>query len=292
MKTKLLYLLAVLGLVAVASGESDNADPLVIGRLYVLIFLFVLFMATVFLISKTQGLRAPLEIGGVYYDRETGRIELKVKNSDENSYRVVSTLRRVCHAAEIVPEGGELPMLSGSASSGGIYELLCENFDSVLIKPNSVETLVYDSVLANCLDEIKELDEINVRILYGNNNAFESIIDETVPLAFKGDHKYLRTVDDDKKLHLRMGNTTLAEIASLEQLSKELKMAPNRVVDFHLGRINDFSEWVRTVVGDEVLAERLLQISFYNPRMTKKEIVELIDARMDELRNDSVYPSN
>jgi Family of unknown function (DUF5752) len=68
--------------------------------------------------------------------------------------------------------------------------------------------------------------------------------------------RYLRDVPDDKRFWCHDGKT----IKNLRELRKALIDISDETFHYHLsGGRNDFSKWIREVVGDDNLAEALIK---------------------------------
>jgi hypothetical protein len=79
--------------------------------------------------------------------------------------------------------------------------------------------------------------------------------------------KYLGDVPDDKRFWCHDGKT----IKSLRELRKALNDMSDETFRYHLGEgRNDFSKWIRDVVGDDKLAE---DISKTGSRMQASQTV-------------------
>lgn len=77
----------------------------------------------------------------------------------------------------------------------------------------------------------------------------------------------------------------IAEVHSLEELLNSLLRAPLEAVSFHLreGK-NDFATWVKTIIYDIKLAERLRKIKLEDAKKTHRKIIRLLKDRIEELQ--------
>lgn len=78
---------------------------------------------------------------------------------------------------------------------------------------------------------------------------------------------------------------TQLTVHSLEEFYSALKVVDVKSIEFHMER-EDFERWIRQVVGDETLADRLRELS--NAKLTgavlRKRIVNVVERRINELR--------
>ncbi len=292
MKTRyrLMELPAVLNIATLASAETGVRNVLTSRYYDVLLLLGTLSAAAVFLLREAEKSKKTLEIVGVYHKKDEGRVELVVKNNAESSYDVKPAIRLVRPTDDqpVEGEGAEIEMLPAGAGSAKNYELLCGDDSVKTIEPNSVETFSYD-LSPEFSDKLGGQDKVNVGIMHANDDGgFVNALDEDMVLTVRKTHDYLKPVNDDKKFILKSDHDVVhAEVGSLEHLVKELKKAPKKAVDFHMRtkNTNDFAEWIDNAIGDEILAESLRDLPF-NDQVTKKGVVDLIECRIGELRNN------
>jgi len=98
--------------------------------------------------------------------------------------------------------------------------------------------------------------------------------------------KILSTVPHDKGFNFftDLGHSTGETATSLEIFAQKLERINADSVKFHFQR-NDFQNWIQTIVGDGVLAERINHISGQLPiEDLRKEIVKTVRKRISELR--------
>ena len=85
---------------------------------------------------------------------------------------------------------------------------------------------------------------------------------------------WLASVPDDKLFYLHMG----PPLHDLRQLADALESAPPAIFRHHVNsKRNDFSAWVRDVIGDHELAEKLLKTT------SQKKAVRAVRARIKML---------
>lgn len=125
---------------------------------------------------------------------------------------------------------------------------------------------------------------------YKNDKTYRELIgriDRSNGFAKKRNytHPYLQPVDKDYSFKFKKDHwTIMAEILCLEELHKELEQAPPDVVVFHMGRQNDFANWVREVIHDYYLAENLERIQLGEPDQTRAELVKILGHRIRLLK--------
>ena len=97
--------------------------------------------------------------------------------------------------------------------------------------------------------------------------------------------KILSTVPHDRVFNFFTGmDRNTGEIAnSLETFGQKLEMINGDSVMFHFRR-NDFQNWIKTTIGDDVLAERINHISRQLPvEDLRKELVKTVQTRISQL---------
>jgi hypothetical protein len=98
--------------------------------------------------------------------------------------------------------------------------------------------------------------------------------------------KILSTVPHDKGFHFftDLGRNTGETATSLETFAQKLERINADSVKFHFQR-KDFQNWIKTTVGDDVLAERLNHISGQLPvEDLRNELVKTVQNRISQLR--------
>jgi Family of unknown function (DUF5752) len=98
--------------------------------------------------------------------------------------------------------------------------------------------------------------------------------------------KILSTVPHDKGFHFftDLGRNTGETANSLETFGQKLEIITADSVTFHFQR-NDFQNWIKTTVGDDVLAERINHISRQLPvEDLRNELVKTVQKRISQLR--------
>ena len=97
--------------------------------------------------------------------------------------------------------------------------------------------------------------------------------------------KILSTVSYDKGFHFFFGlDWNTGEMANnLETFGQKLEIINDDSVRFHFQR-NDFQNWIKTTVGDDVLAERINHISRQLPvEDLRNELVKTVQTRISQL---------
>ena len=98
--------------------------------------------------------------------------------------------------------------------------------------------------------------------------------------------KILSTVPYDKGFHFftDLGRNTGETANSLETFGQKLEIINADSVKFHFQR-NDFQNWIKTTVGDDVLAEGINHVSGQLPvEDLRNELVETVQKRISRLR--------
>jgi hypothetical protein len=97
--------------------------------------------------------------------------------------------------------------------------------------------------------------------------------------------KILSTVPHDKGFHFFFGlDWNTGEMANnLETFGQKLEIINDASVMFHFLR-NDFQNWIKTTVGDDVLAERINNISRQlSVEDLRNELVKIVQTRISQL---------
>jgi hypothetical protein len=97
--------------------------------------------------------------------------------------------------------------------------------------------------------------------------------------------KILSTVPHDRGFNFfnSLNHNTGETTNSLETFTQKLETINNESVMFHFQR-NDFQNWIRTTVGDDVLAERINHISRKLPvEDLRIELVKTVQTRISQL---------
>jgi hypothetical protein len=97
--------------------------------------------------------------------------------------------------------------------------------------------------------------------------------------------KILSTVPHDRGFHFFIGlDWNTGETANnLETFGQKLEIINDASVMFHFQR-NDFQNWIKTTVGDDVLAERINHISRQLPvEDLRNELVKIVQTRISQL---------
>ena len=98
--------------------------------------------------------------------------------------------------------------------------------------------------------------------------------------------KILSTVPHDKGFHFftDLGRSTGETATSLETFAQKLERINADSVKFHFQR-SDFQNWIRTTVGDGVLAERINHVSGQiTVEDLRNELVKTVQKRISQLR--------
>jgi len=107
-------------------------------------------------------------------------------------------------------------------------------------------------------------------------------------------HHYLRKVKPEHSFKLMKNkNEIIAEIFSLEELSNILEIAPEEAIIFHIkDNRNDFATWIRDVIGNKELSEKLKNVNHKNPEELRWKIVSIIYNEIITLKLSQLYTNN
>jgi hypothetical protein len=98
--------------------------------------------------------------------------------------------------------------------------------------------------------------------------------------------KIMSTVPFDRGFHFftGLGSNTDETATSLETFAQELESINADSIRFHLQR-KDFQNWIKTTVGDDVLAERINHINLQLPiEELRNELVQTVQNRISYLK--------
>lgn len=98
--------------------------------------------------------------------------------------------------------------------------------------------------------------------------------------------KILSSVPYDKGFHFftGIGCYTGETATSLEAFAREIEAVEADSVKFHFQR-HDFRKWIKDIIGDDELAERINQMKEGLPEEAlRKEIAKTVQARLNELK--------
>ena len=98
--------------------------------------------------------------------------------------------------------------------------------------------------------------------------------------------KILSHVPHDREFcfFTELGHPTGENAASLDSFAQKLETINADSVKFHFQR-NDFQNWIKTTVGDSVLAERINHISRKLPvEDLRNELVKTVQERISQLK--------
>ena len=98
--------------------------------------------------------------------------------------------------------------------------------------------------------------------------------------------KILSTMPHDKGFHFftDLDHNTGETANSLETFTQKLETINANSITFHFQR-KDFQNWIKTTVGDDVLAERINHINGQLPvEDLRNELVKIVKNRISQLR--------
>jgi hypothetical protein len=104
--------------------------------------------------------------------------------------------------------------------------------------------------------------------------------------------KILSSVPYDKGFHFftAVGCYTGETATSLQAFAREIEVIDADSVKFHYKR-HDFRKWIKDIIGDVELAERINQIEEgLSDEALRKEIAKTVEARLNELKTASQNP--
>ena len=98
--------------------------------------------------------------------------------------------------------------------------------------------------------------------------------------------KIMSTVPHDRGFHFftDLGRNTGETATSLETFAQALESINSDSIRFHLQR-KDFQNWIKTTVGDDVLAERINHMNVQLPvEELRNELVQTVQNRISYLK--------
>jgi hypothetical protein len=98
--------------------------------------------------------------------------------------------------------------------------------------------------------------------------------------------KILRSVPYDQGFHFFMtdGHYTGETAMSLCTFLRDLGSVDAQSIKFHFGR-GDFQKWIRTIIGDEELAQRIDRLDKKAQEETlQQQLIDIVQKRISELQ--------
>jgi len=243
--------------------------------------LLVVVLAIIAAIWKLSTTKSPIKVLGLTYDKDSHKLELTVQNTGGEPYEVKSAMRLVQPAEQIIQAAtteGNIPMASAKASVGDrkLFSLLCEDDSPILIPPNESRTVSYSVMLPPEMLELDASKNVEVHISYG-----ESDLPQMVPQM---EEPIIEEDDDSISLELREGDIIQSQYL-IEDLLEALKNSSEEAIVGHIGDVNEVSTWVRYVVGDDNLADKLDSIEYEDPAVAKASMIDAVDTHLEGLKH-------
>ncbi len=106
-------------------------------------------------------------------------------------------------------------------------------------------------------------------------------------------HPYLRNLNGNSFKLMKNSDEMIAEIHSLEEMSRVLEIAPAEAIRFHVNGKNDFAIWIREIVGNESLGEKIDAIQFESLEEMRWKLVstiynEIVSIKLSQLHADDL----
>ncbi|MFC2163212.1 DUF5752 family protein [Candidatus Altiarchaeota archaeon] len=151
----------------------------------------------------------------------------------------------------------------------------------------------YGNAIANWVNDVANDNQLASRIMSVNvedaSDLKKELLDILTDRLEAEKHPYLRKVDDANSFKLKTGpETTVKEVFLLEELVDVIENCPDEAIRFHTRDMNDFSNWIKECLGDQLLAEAIQEIQG-SPEDVKKLLADTIKPRIEQLKdqNDS-----
>jgi len=239
--------------------------------------LLLILLAVLSLIYYFSSVKSPVQVLGLAYDKANHKLELTVKNGGDERYCIKSALRLLQPAEELAAAAvadGRIPMASARVAGGRkMFQLLCEDDSPVTLEPNETRTLSYEVLLPAEHLKLDASKNVEVHISYNG--------EDEAPLSLSGSGP---EASDGFCIKLSSGEV-IAEAFLLEDLASALKSSPEDAVVNHLREGNEFAAWVRTVVGDGELADKLENVQYSTPTEAKAAVLKVLDEKTESLRH-------
>ena len=303
-----------------AQGETMGAIEMGISKYYWVLMLALLALLSMLYLEKKED---PIEVMGLVYDRDEHKLELTVRNTSKQAYQIQSALRLI-HSltGQDAPESEDgLAMSAGTAETPRtLYDLLAEDNQPVPVGPGETKKISYDVYMKPEQVSLESDHNVEVHINYGGAKGEPSVIKEKETQAKdkkKGEAKADKKKKGEKKtgenpekitadlpekevivtdiefrppFTLKASDTEIiAEPVLLQELVDAVDAAPEDAIKYHLGKSNDFADWVENAVGDTELAEKMREVKG-DDKDAKKKIVKLLKTRKEKLPNPQVKP--
>jgi hypothetical protein len=156
-----------------------------------------------------------------------------------------------------------------------LFQLLAEDDTPMMLEPNETRTISYDILLPQEHVHLDSTKNVEVHIAYTDETEAPSIA------AAQG-----QQAPDSGSFCIKLeSGEVVAEAFLLEDLLAAVKSSHDEAIGFHLKDGNDFAVWVKNVVGDSDLADRLASVQSQDPAAAKKELLALLDSKVESLKH-------
>lgn len=307
-------------------AETIGTAEMGLTKYYWILLLALLALLASFLFFGNAETEDPIEVLGLVYDKDTHQLELTIRNTSEQAYRLKSALR-LLHDG--IPEAGQantedgLRMMNAKseANTRTLYDLLAEDDGQVNVSPGEMKTITYDVILPKNQVNLDSTHNVEVHINYGEGGQPKTptIQPEKTkkqqkkktggkkkkakkPKASKATEPEIKWKEETVIVHdieirppFQMKTEEgeiIAEPILIQELYDAVKDAPKEAIAFHLREGNDFADWIRTAVGDNELSQIIREISTENPEETRKNIMEALRNRKEELPEPGIKPAD
>jgi len=282
-----------------AAGSASTASAVSYANLRrhgnTLILDGILLASALLLYNKVDKENNPLKIKDLRFDAVSESIELGVENRGGKTITFTPRIRAV-------KEDDFDPMLRRGEESGAqnldflpghdlmspdMYSLISEDEPAVTIHPNERVTIIYDSSHIDTTNlNFADVNKAVVELDY-DTEVGPHVVRDRLSLKKRLKHPYLRRVGVDRSFKLKSScGGVLCKVDLLTDLVNAVRYAPSDSIAYHMVEQNDFAVWVKKVVGDDTLSERLSEVEFSSSEVAREKLLEILDSRVKELKSE------
>jgi hypothetical protein len=228
----------------------------------------------------------PVAIRKVAFDRESGRFKAFFENKTSSPLKLTYAIRSITPAPMPNAEGaGGLKagfMQGSSIGAQSNYLLLSENTKENLIEPGR-ESIIESNDAATGMWTPGLQSNVNVTVSYAGSGAKrQNEITMQLPLELSNTHPYLREVGAARSFMMTGDDgCVIGSANSLAELAAQISQ--NRPSFLSHMEKNDIQRWVRDVIGDAILHDRLCMLGDVGRDELPVMASELIKMRIAEL---------
>lgn len=222
----------------------------------------------------------------VKFNKDTQTFQVIVENNTPRPLWLKYSIRSVAVAplktAENTNEGGMEFMRGSSFSSANSYLLLSENPIENSLEAGKTAILESKKTVEGLWDPSLQ-STVCLTASYGGEKIKPKALTVKVPLEVSGTHPYLRKVGVGREFVLTRDNSVVGRARSLIELAAQASENPSSFL-YHWER-GDLQKWIRDVVGDTALYNRLSLMAKVSDEEIPAKFLDAINKRIGELNS-------